>query len=651
MEYRQTTGRKMKRNHSNALPRYIISLDTETLPYDIPDDSVRKAHRFRLAVAIVVRLRGTEPSGRKTYYFRNVQAIWKLIHEHSAANYTTWIVCHNALFDMVIAGMSAEFQESRLVVDWPRSKRDKGDDATKDTQKSGVVCIESPPTIIACKSTVSQGRIVIVDTLNWFQCKLADLGESCGLQKLPMPAFEASDNEWFEYCERDTEITLQAFVELVKWVKDNDMGMFRYTGPAQSMAAFRHRFMSEEILVHDNLPVKVLERSAYFGGRFECFYLGEINEIVHQVDVNSLFPSVMRRNQYPVALDRFSMETNWSTQLPAIDYARSIAEVQITTYQPDYPLRDRRGTLYPCGKFTTALAGPELAAAFKTGRITAVRSWSEYRTADIFTSFVDTLWKMRRDYQQAGNKLYDRFTKQLMNSLYGKFAQRAPEWVVVPERMYALPWSNWVEYDPGTGEKTEFRSFGWQCEKRQERDLRHEPTMDITDWEAHAAHFGAGELPTTFVAVSAFVTAYARMRMNYLRELTGNEQVLYQGVDSLIVRSDGLSRLRRNGEVCDSSIGKLRTQITTDNGIILGCSDYRLGDKTVIAGKPRAATLTDGMVQMQRRFMAKDKLFSGRAIAEITEEQFEWKRNSTYWKGDVHENGQVWPLVLGGMDK
>lgn len=651
MENRQFTGHRLRKNHSNALPRYIISFDTETFPHVQANGSNGFSHHFRLAVAIVVRLRGTDPTSRRIYRLKSVDAFWQLIHEYSAPNFTTWIVCHNALFDMVIAGMPREFQESRLVVDWPRSKRKKSADTTENTWKSGVVCIESPPTIIACKSVASQGRIVIVDTLNWFQCKLADLGASCGLEKLPMPDFSAPDSEWFEYCERDTEITLRAFVELVKWVKDNDMGMFRYTGPSQSIAAFRHRFLEHDVLIHDNLPVKVMERSAYFGGRFECFYLGEINEIVHQVDVNSLFPSVMRGNEYPSALDRFSMATNWSTELPAIDYKRSIAEVQIASWKANYPLRDKRGTLYPCGYFTTALAGPELLSAKQAGRIVAIRSWAEYRTERLFDSFVDTLWAMRANYKRTGNALYDRFTKQLMNSLYGKFAQRSPEWVVVPEIMSSLPWSSWVEYDPASGEKTEYRSFGWQCEKRIDRDLRHDPALPVTDWEKHAEHFGKGELPSTFVAISAFVTAYARMRMNYLREIAGYDNVLYQGVDSLIVRPPGLARLSEQNENSTIELGKLRVQLSADNGVILGCSDYRLGDKLVIAGKPKACELTDGMVQMQRRFAAKTNLFAGYPVDSIDEELFQWKRNSNYWKGDVHEDGSVWPLVLGGMDK
>ncbi|GAI80077.1 unnamed protein product, partial [marine sediment metagenome] len=52
---------------------------------------------------------------------------------------------------------------------------------------------------------------------------------------------------------------------------------------------------------HNNKQAIDLERESYKGGRVECFYLGDLtNENYYMLDVNSLYPFVMRNNVYPV---------------------------------------------------------------------------------------------------------------------------------------------------------------------------------------------------------------------------------------------------------------------------------------------------------------------------------------------------------------
>ena len=40
-----------------------------------------------------------------------------------------------------------------------------------------------------------------------------------------------------------------------------------------------------------------------------------------------------------------------------------------------------------------------------------------------------------------------------------------------------------------------------------------------------------------------------RMKMNHLRCVAGNSEVLYQGIDSLVVKRDGFERLKAAGEI------------------------------------------------------------------------------------------------------
>lgn len=646
MAARQTTGHKLKRNHSNAIPRYIIALDTET-QRDLSSDGERRfSHRFRIAVIIVGRLARGKIVGKRAYRCRSKAEIWRIIKQYTGMNYTTWLVCHNALFDMVISGMPEQFENASLTIDRPRAVRKPNNSPVESDSESGLCCIESPPIIIGCRVGTTQGRLVIVDTLNWFQCPLSDLGRSCGLEKLPMPAFSASDEDWYTYCERDTEITFLSFVKLIEWVKDNDMGMFRYTGPAQAMAAFRHRFMEHDILIHDNLPVKVIERSAYFGGRFECWKLGEINETVHQLDVNALFPSVMRDNSFPTKLENYDLSTSWRSVDKVNIGNNCIAEVLLDCSADAYPYRTRNGVCFPTGSFKTTLCGCELGDAIQCGVVSKVRSIAQYRSDTIFARWVADMWRMRADYKSAGNLLYERFTKTLMNSLYGKFGQRSPEWINVSDRCDALPWMTWVDYDASSGERVVYRSFGWQVQKQQDREERHHAEMPVSDWQLHAEQYGKGEIDSSFVAISAFVTAYARVRMNKLRATAGPENVLYQGVDSLIVNNAGKQRLEDAEEVSETELGKLRLQLSANYGWINGCSDYTIGDKIVIAGLPRRTTESERLQGLQRTFAAKPHLFQGKPCDTVTESLSPWRKAGSYWKGNVDQSGYVTPLVF-----
>lgn len=624
MERKQHTGRKLKRNHSNALPRYLIAFDAETLPHPAGQSRTRFSHRFRLGVAIVGRMVKSEVEQVETHRIYSPDHFWQLVESVSSMRHTVWIVCHNALFDMIVAEMPGRFERGEMSIDWPRSKRQVNDNDVDNAITPNLCVIESPPTIIAAKCGSTQGRVVIVDTLNWFPVPLTELGDACGLPKFRMPHFSTIDDEWFKYCERDTRIVFNTFVELIKWVGSNDMGMFRYTGPSQAWSAYRHRFQKHDIYAHDNEQVRSIERLAYFGGRSEVFKLGDITETVHQLDINSLFPAVMAAGEFPYLLDRYDIRDDYLQLHPNIDWKASVAEVELKTWEPTFPIRTDKGVVFPVGEFRTALCGKELEYAAKNGYIRAVRSWSEYKLAPLFTDWVTELWRMRQEYKQAGNKLYERFVKTLLNSLYGKFAQMTPAWQNVNGTLANLPWTSWTEVEMPVGTRHKFRSFGWQVQKMGARE----------------------EKAGTFVAVSAFVTSAARVYMNRIRDVIGKRDCYYQGVDGLVVTNTGRQRLDDAGLIDQTRLGYLRHELTANHGTISGVSDYRLGEKVAIAGKPRLQAIDEMRHNMQRRFHTVTHLFEGKSLDHVTEERFTWHKQTDYWKGTVSDGGWVEPHAI-----
>ena len=614
----------IRHNKGSYLPRYLIAFDTETLPKQTDNNGRRFSHTFRLATATIGRIRGTEVTSVQRKQFTSQEQFWVWIKSVTASNYTTWIVSHNALFDLIVIGLMSRLEKAELVIEWPRSKRQKAMPNGSLESSSAMAVIESPPTILACKIVETYARVVFLDSLNWFPVSLREMGERIKMPKEPMPDFSESDAIWFHYCQRDSDILFYTFAELIKWVKDNDLGVFRYTAPSQAMSAYRHRFMNHKIYVHDNMDVKRLERAAYFGGRTEVFRRCVINEPVYQLDVNSLFPSVMQSGQFPCVLDRYELRDEYLELLPAINWRKSVASVVIRTLNSTLPMRTKFGVIYPSGQFSTVLCGHELDYAAVNGMIVKVGSWAEYRLAPLFSDWVNHLYRLRLYHANCGDNLYANFTKTLLNGLYGKFGERAPKWVNVHNDRSGLPWTTWVEANMATDESTEYRMFGWQLQRKTEGE----------------------ETLKSFVAIPAFVTSAARIRMNVLRSIAGKQQVYYQGCDSLIVTQVGYDNLVRAKEIDDKALGKMRLVATATDGEIIGCSDYRLGDRIVIAGRSRVMQPDENGVMLQHKFHAKSNIFRGVAANDITEELCEWQRSDVVRKGTVGNDGWISPFVL-----
>ncbi|GAH94157.1 unnamed protein product, partial [marine sediment metagenome] len=78
---------------------------------------------------------------------------------------------------------------------------------------------------------------------------------------------------------------------------------FSITKASQAFCAYRFRFMDHKIYIHNDVTVQNLERSAYIGGRVECFRLGKIpGKQFVSMDINSMYPFVMKAEKYPYEL-------------------------------------------------------------------------------------------------------------------------------------------------------------------------------------------------------------------------------------------------------------------------------------------------------------------------------------------------------------
>lgn len=276
-------------------------------------------------------------------------------------------------------------------------------------------------------------KLKFVDSWNFAKISVKKMGEMINIHKLNHPEFLGEKiSDYYkkiileEYNLRDSEITYK----FMKFLQNgfNDLGCnLKLTLASTSMDLFRRRFLKKK-LYQPERNILNYSYNAYYGGRTEVIKRGKIRNI-NYYDVNSLYPSVMV-NDYP---DPNSIKFSKTIKKETIYKYEGIAKVNITTpeymYIPYLPCRyeinKQNKLIFPLGTFTGYYTFFELRKALKLGyRINKFYNGILYiNKFKPFIDYVNTLYDMRKEYKKA-NDYREYITKIMLNSLYGKFAQK-----------------------------------------------------------------------------------------------------------------------------------------------------------------------------------------------------------------------------------
>jgi len=507
----------------------------------------------------------------------------------------------------------------------PSRIRNKPENSDTDNSKKKLplLILDDPPTVVEFWDR-EDNAYKLVDTLNYWRSSLATLGKGIGLTKLEMPPADAPLDDWLAYCMRDVEIIERGVVGLIQWVKTEDLGMFRLTSPSQAMAAFRHRFMPHQIITHQTQPARRLERGVYFGGQVENFYCGNLTGIIHQLDVTSLYPSVMTHNYYPYTLKAFHPHDPGKPHTLSPGCLNLAAHVRIDTLERTYPYRTKSGVFHVTGNYDTFLCGPELDYAVRHNHVTHCFEWAEYGIADLFSDFVSFFWAKRKQYKAENNPLGDILCKLLMNSLYGKFAQNGKDWEIIAPNPCSCRWGQESAINGITGEVTHYRSLG---DVAQIRVACEEPD-------------------NSFPGIAAWVTAYGREKMLDLRYIAGQTHCYYQAVDALYVDDIGLTRLREAEKIGQKELGKLELIESFNSAEFRGMNNYTVGSKIVRGSvKPNATKISEHVFE-EPKFERLTGILNRLPDSTVIIESRVKHMADTYTRGTIQPSGLVTPPVL-----
>lgn len=581
-------------------PRELIAFDCETEPHY--HDEVTVEHRLVFGWACYSRwIEEQTWSEPQWHRFETGLELWEWVHETARPKQQTYIYSHNVNFD---------WQASAMLTNLPLL---------------GYVCdqaiLEDPPNAFRFRGHGKTLRLL--DSFNYFYASLKQIGDRIGLPKLDMPDTWLSPEQSDAYCQRDTLIVLRAVQQWIAWLRDNGLGSLAISLAAQSMNAYRYRFMDHDIFLDDSEKARTLERKSYFGGRVEAYHVHTPIDSVTCLDINSMYPYVMRENTYPTKLRTVLTHATVEELHRWLRVCCLVADVTLTTNVPAYPERGDGKLLFPTGTFRTTLTTPELQHALTYAEIHEIHQVALYDHAPIFTKYMDDLYALRVEAMQQEDDTAVYFLKKMINSLYGKWAQRGGH-----EEIIAYT---------------------------DDLSLRVEDEWDATDNVHYRIRYIGGvvtrrsldtESRNSFPAISSHVTAHGRMMLWRLIEKAGRNHVYYTDTDSLHVDVFGLWNLLN--EIDPQRLGALKVEKCIDRAIYYGPKDYFLDGEQKTKGVRARATEVERGVYEQEQFVSLRgsciRQWSGGPLVRRTRKRLA----RVYTKGDVDASGRVLPFVRDG---
>jgi DNA polymerase type B, organellar and viral len=576
--------RYLRHNINTTTPSSHLVVAVALEPPSTTKEGVYSARRLAAWSATSFRYYKGEVTRRVEQTQDNPFRFWAHVSARLDRARPLWIWTYQAGVAVTALALWDEMDRGSILIDepdWRYARRAAR--SPKAKQRRGFIADSDPPSILKLWSSGGQ-QLQIVDIRNWYRCHLRELpGAESGYLSLLVHGSEPMDSPKLS-SQEDRVILEHTVIGLLNTIHTHDMGVMQATGPAQAMQCFRHKFMDQQILIHDNKEARKLERACYYGGRVEPFFIGTIyrdDDIgvpqsipgtdhavlrapgpIYNLDVSGLYPSIMRLKDLPCRLASAPAGPIDESAVTPDALRTWCAEVTVASEIQTYPYRTDTQTLWCTGRFRTFLCGPELADAWMNGHIAKVHLACPYNTNVLFTRYVDYWWAVRQRAKEVGDLHGARLAKLMLNSLYGKFGQKMRRWDTVLGEKPRERWGSYALVNADTKQIRILRGLAGVLQERTEcEDYRQ-----------------------SFPAISAFVTAHGRCLMDSLRYVAQPHNVYYQCTDGLYVSREGYERLNYAELVQPDKLGSLRLVGTADYMHIYGCNDYVFGDVVVRSG-------------------------------------------------------------------
>jgi hypothetical protein len=460
-------------------------------------------------------------------------------------------------------------------------------------------------------------RVRFYDVMNYYSLSAAKVGELYGLKKRD---FDFNKHRKFRadgtvvvskkeilYCRGDTKIAQRAGCHITGMFDGYEITQTATIASA-AIQIYLKRFDPTEGLGGVALSRYMVDQddvyNSYYGGRVECFHYGKISGRLRYYDINSLYPHVMKKYLYPDPMSPANKRRTADIDNGVV-YCR--VRVPLSMYLPPLPVRHAGKLMFPVGTFDGVWCVDELNNAVNWGVkiIKVYRAYEWKNVIDLFSEYVDHFYKLR---QRSRRKADNYFYKVIMNSLYGKFAEKRRSTVYVPLEQGGV-------FDPIVYD---------MAQQTVEYFPRHNN-----------------------VVISSYVTAYGRIELYNLMQkiLDNNGKLLYCDTDSVIYKGGKLLQDSKQ-------LGGVKKEADIKKAEFLGAKYYRYWDTAgnefdICKGVPKAyqgQMFEKGEATYMKPIRYREAL--RRKLQANVWVQFTKHAKADYDKRVVLSNGLTRPIVL-----
>lgn len=390
--------------------------------------------------------------------------------------------------------------------------------------------------------------IKFIDTMNFAYFSVEKWGRILNIPKLEKPecfgSFPKNESEKLHlehYNIRDSEITYNA-IKLIQ-NRFNDLGSeLKITISSSALDLYKRKYLKYSIMAPNKKYIELLYKS-YYGGRTEAIKRGKVRNL-KIYDVNSMYGYSML-NEYP---NPNYMKYCKNITLKNIMEFEGVAKVRLRLpylYIPYLPLRSEK-LIFPYGEYMGSYTFFELRKAIDYGYeiLKIYEGIIYFKKLRLFNDFVMDLYNKKQD-EFTGNSPFYEITKKILNSLYGKFAQK----IDYKEKIIH---ESKVTTDMLEKSKDFFRSGNFFIFKEK-----------------------YNKIPSFINPIfSIYTTAYARDTLyNYL--MKNKDEIYYYDTDSLFTSSYFEN---------SNKLGKLKLCKIAKEGIIIKPKMYLLDNETKVKG-------------------------------------------------------------------
>ena len=541
--YPGRTPHWIRPNAQERIPHRWIVADSESKTVPAVDGECQT-----LRCAVATRWRDDLATGEHEEWaqFTDAGQFWRWVTGFTFAHGRTCLAFHNAAHDLGILDAFTWLPALGWDLGWCNLDRDVS-----------VVTWRGPG-----------GTLVIWDTYTWTGAALEQLAPLTGIVKPRLPDQDDSEEAWLARCTADVQITAAVVRQLLAFVRSQHLGNWQPSGAGMGHTAWRHRFYTHKVLVHDDAPALAAEREAMHAGRAEAWWHGPAKGgPFTEWDMSMSYPTIAAECLLPAKLWDHDVAPSRRVHEWALEHFRVLASVEVETGVPAVPAHHEGRVAWPVGRFRTILWDTELVVLRAAGgRYRVLEQW-RYTRKPVLEQWARWSIAMCASGEPVISDVARTWVKHQSRAVIGRMGLRTPTW-----EQYC---SNWIRGYTG---------LSWlHQEGRESARLMHVGTRVWRESER-------AEAQQSVPQITSWIMAEARSRLWAATLAAGQDHVLHVDTDSVIVDAAGDAALSRANDL--GLPGNWRRKVTWRQLEVTGPRHYAAPGRRQVPGVPRRARQT-----------------------------------------------------------